>query len=54
MLGMIVRAGGEISVCGTCIDARGISAEELIEGASRGGMDVLTRWSQWADKVVTF
>lgn len=28
MLGMIARTGGEIGVCGTCIDARGISVEE--------------------------
>ena len=54
MLGMIVRAGGEVSVCGTCIDARGITAEELIEGATRGSMDILTGWTQSADKVITF
>ena len=29
-------------MCGTCIDARGIAAEELIEGASRSTMDQLT------------
>ncbi len=54
MLGMIARAGGEIGVCGTCIDARGITAEELIEGAPRGTMEMLTAWTQWADKVITF
>ena len=54
MLGMIVRAGGETGVCGTCIDARGISAEELIDGAPRGSMEMLANWTQWADKVITF
>jgi len=54
MLGMIGRAGGEIGVCGTCIDARGISDEELIDGAPRGSMDMLTSWTQWADKVIVF
>lgn len=54
MLGMITRAGGEIGVCGTCIDARGIKVEELIAGAPRGTMDILTSWTQWADKVITF
>ena len=53
MLGMIVRAGGEVSVCGTCIDARGISAEELIESALRSSMEILASWTQWADKVIT-
>lgn len=54
MIGMILRAGGEVSVCGTCIDARGIAVEELIDGAPRGSMDLLTAWTLWADKVVTF
>ncbi len=54
MLGMIIRASGEVSVCGTCIDARGISAEDLIEGALRGSMETLAIWTQWADKVITF
>lgn len=54
MLGMVVRAGGEIGVCGTCIDARGISTEELVDGAPRGSMEMLASWTQWADKVITF
>lgn len=54
MLGMFVRAGGEVSVCGTCMDARGIAAEDLVEGAGRGTMDVLTNWTQAADKVMVF
>ncbi|TAL85692.1 MAG: hypothetical protein EPN74_07280 [Rhodanobacter sp.] len=54
MLGMVVRHGGEVGVCGTCIDARGIADAELIQGASRSTMDQLTAWTQWADKLVVF
>ncbi len=54
MLGMIARAGGEIGVCGSCVDARGISAGELIEGAPRSSMENLTSWTQWAGKVIVF
>ncbi len=54
MLGTFARHGGEVGVCGTCIDARGIAAEELIEGAPRGTMDQLTAWTRWADKVIVF
>ena len=54
MLGMIVRAGGRIGVCGTCIDARGIHEKDLLEGTSRSTMDELTAWTQWADKVMVF
>ena len=54
MLGMVVRASGEIGVCGTCIDARGIGEADLVEGAVRSTMDELTAWTRWADKVVVF
>lgn len=54
MLGMVDRAGAEISVCGTCIDARGIREDELVEPASRGTMEILGAWTAWADKVLVF
>lgn len=54
MLGMVVRGNGEVGACGSCLDARGITAEELIEGASRSTMDQLTAWTQSADKVIVF
>lgn len=54
MLGMIVRAGGEIGVCGTCIDARGISETDLVKGVARSTMDELAAWTQWSDKVIVF
>jgi uncharacterized protein involved in oxidation of intracellular sulfur len=54
MLGMVNRAGGAIGVCGTCMDARGITAADLIEGAHRGTLDELTEWTLWADKAMVF
>ncbi|MBM3556596.1 MAG: hypothetical protein FJX47_13705 [Alphaproteobacteria bacterium] len=54
MLTQAHRAGAEIGVCGTCIDARGIAETELTEGALRGTMDELTDWTQRADKVIVF
>jgi len=54
MLGMVARNGGEIGACGSCLEARGIGDDELIEGASRSTMDQLTTWTQWADKVIVF
>ena len=54
MLGRVVRNGGEIGVCGTCLDARGITDSELMEGAHRSTLAELTSWTQWADKVIAF
>ena len=54
MLKAVSRRGGGIGVCGTCIDARGISDGELLEGAHRGSMDELSAWTIEADKVIVF
>lgn len=54
MLGSIVNHGGEIGVCGTCMDARGIAVEDLIPGSHRSSLDELTQWTVWADKVLVF
>jgi uncharacterized protein involved in oxidation of intracellular sulfur len=36
-----------------CMDARGMHAHELIEGAHRGRLGELAEWSEWADKAFT-
>jgi uncharacterized protein involved in oxidation of intracellular sulfur len=54
MLAPVVRRGGQIAVCGTCMDARGITEAELAQGCHRSSMDELTDWTLWADKVVVF
>jgi uncharacterized protein involved in oxidation of intracellular sulfur len=54
MLGAVARRGGEVSICGTCMEARGIKDADLIAGAQRGTMDQLAEWTAWADKVLVF
>ena len=54
MLGAVARRGGTIGVCGTCMEARGIAAEELVEGTHRSTMEELADWTLWADRVVVF
>ncbi|MCK9389860.1 MAG: DsrE family protein [Sulfuritalea sp.] len=54
MLTMLASHSGEVAVCGTCMDARGITDAELIVGARRGTMDQLAEWTLAADKVLTF
>ena len=54
MLRAITSRKGEIGVCGTCMDARGIAPDELAEGTERGTLDELTEWTLWADRVLVF
>lgn len=54
MLGTVVRQGGAVLCCGTCIDARGISEEMLTDGARRSTMDELTDHVLAAEKVLVF
>lgn len=54
MLRSVARRGGEIGVCGTCMDARGMTEAELAEGCGRSTMAELTDWTQQADRVLVF
>lgn len=54
MLKGIANRGGEIAVCGSCIDARGIAGSELAESASRGTMEQLAAWTADAGRVLVF
>jgi uncharacterized protein involved in oxidation of intracellular sulfur len=50
--GVIRRA--DVVLCGTCMDARGITDSELITGTSRGTMPQLAKLTLAADKVLVF
>src|SRR3989337_4040738 len=54
MLNRVTRSGGKVGVCGTCMEARGISEAELIEGTQKSTLAELASWTQWADKVLGF
>lgn len=43
-----------VGVCGTCLDARGIPADELANSTHRGTLDELADWSEWAEQVFVF
>jgi uncharacterized protein involved in oxidation of intracellular sulfur len=54
MLSAAIRRGAQIGLCGSCMDARAIREEQVVEGARRSNLEELTDWTLWADKVVTF
>lgn len=53
MLSRVVR-NGEVGVCGTCMDARGLLDTDLIEGARHSTLAELADWTAAADKVLVF
>lgn len=54
MLKSVIRKGGLVKACGSCLDARGLKEVELIDGIEFSTMSQLTQWTYDADKVVTF
>jgi uncharacterized protein involved in oxidation of intracellular sulfur len=54
MLRALAPLGAPVAICGSCMDARGLGAEQVVEGARRSSMDELTDWTQWADRVLVF
>ena len=53
MLGKVIRKG-EVGLCGTCMDARGLRDDEVIEGARRSTLAQLAEWTAESDKVLVF
>lgn len=51
---MVRMVGGEVGICGTCMDARGLTEAEVIPGPKRSTLKELTEWTAWADKVLVF
>ncbi|MEX6431104.1 DsrE/DsrF/TusD sulfur relay family protein, partial [Ferrimicrobium acidiphilum] len=54
MLTTVIRHGGQIGCCGTCMDARGLADDLLVNGAHRSTLEEAADWTVMADKVVTF
>jgi uncharacterized protein involved in oxidation of intracellular sulfur len=54
MVSSVVRRGGEVGCCGTCMDARGLPEEALVKGAQRSTLETAADWAVWVDKVVSF
>lgn len=53
MLKTVARTG-EVLLCGTCMDARGITDEAITEGAKRSTMAELSERTLAADRVMVF
>ncbi|HMO47340.1 MAG TPA: DsrE family protein [Rubrivivax sp.] len=54
MLRRVLNGKGEVLLCGTCLDARGIGDAGLLAGTRRSTMDELAAMTAAADKVLVF
>jgi len=54
MLAAAIHRGAQVALCGSCMDARAVREEQVVDGARRSNLEELTDWTLWADKVVTF
>ena len=54
MLKHFATGAHRLLLCGTCMDARGLTENDLIEGSRRSSMDELAEATVAADKVLVF
>lgn len=54
MLIALIRGGGHVLLCGTCMDARGLAPDRLLEGAAVSNMAELAGAVASADKLLVF
>jgi uncharacterized protein involved in oxidation of intracellular sulfur len=54
MIKIPARKGVEFGVCGTCMDARGITEAELLDVTRRSTLLEMAEWTRWAEKVIVF
>ena len=53
MLKSVARTG-KVLLCGACMDARGITDDDIIDGAARSTMKALAEATLTSDKVMVF
>ena len=54
MLKRVLAGKHQVLLCGTCMDARGMTDDDVMDGARRSSMDELAAVTIEADKVIVF
>jgi uncharacterized protein involved in oxidation of intracellular sulfur len=54
MLKGVLAGKGQILLCGTCMDARGVNDADIVAGAQRSSMAELATMTASAEKVLVF
>jgi uncharacterized protein involved in oxidation of intracellular sulfur len=54
MVKSVIAKGGQVNLCGTCCEARGLKSLPLLEGAEVSTMGQLAQWTNESDKTLVF
>jgi uncharacterized protein involved in oxidation of intracellular sulfur len=54
LLRLVLSYGGAVGACGTCLEARGLGAGDLLEGVQACTLQTLTDWIQQVDRILNF
>lgn len=54
MIGNVTRHDGEVGICGSCMEARGMTDNDIADKTHRSTLAELAEWTAWADKVLVF
>lgn len=54
MIKGLAKKGVLVGCCGTCLKARGIADDRLVDGATHSGLEELTDWVLWAERTISF
>ena len=54
MISGVIEKGASVQLCGTCCRARGLTSEQIVEGASISSMIELANHVIESDKVISF
>jgi uncharacterized protein involved in oxidation of intracellular sulfur len=54
MLKGLAKKHVPVGCCGTCLKARGITDDRIVEGAHHSSLEELTDWVLWAERTISF
>jgi len=54
MLTQLIRSGVKVRACGTCLQARGLSRDDLVPGVEVGNLLELADWVKESKSVLSF
>jgi uncharacterized protein involved in oxidation of intracellular sulfur len=54
MLKGLAKKHVSVGCCGTCLKARGITDDRIVQGAHHSSLEELTDWVLWAERTIGF